>query len=673
MSKVVLPNSIDNIPQSMFENCTSLSGIELPDSIKYINSNAFKNCTSLAGVTMKNNVTNIGSYAFYNCDALTTVSIPDSVTRIESYAFSGSDALTTVNFGTGLKEIGSYAFDLCQSLDKLVLPYSLTKINNNAFSNCTKLKEVTINRNVTTIGSNAFNYPNRLTIYGIAGTYAETYANSVGATFVNQSVPAASVKLNYEKLELNRNDNVKLVVSIQPTNFTDEIVWKSSDTDVATVDSDGNVRAVSTGNATIMVYVGNVSASCEIIINQPVTSLSISSSSLKLDAGDIKTLTVNIYPYNATNKNVKWTSSDEKVATVDQNGKVTAVGKGSAVITVAAQDGSNISRTCNVTVTGTLYNCKNVSELESKHNYDVNCTDAWVYTVNGATQLALTFDDRTEFENKFDYLYIYDKDGKQIGKYTGKTLAGQKITITGDTVKLKLSSDNAGTAWGFKVTNVETNNPTPTEPEKPTEPDKPTIPSNPETPTEPDIDMDANTSKYYNVNTNGGSWNGTHYYLPSGRMVRNSFFSDGTYTYYLQADGTPMKDRLTYHPDGVHVIYFDADGHEVFSDFAHISKSIAGTDVDDMCFFNVYGYMYVDTLTYDKTGTKLYYVNPYGVLERNGWFQFSGHEFDAGLGFSGKAGGYGYANWDCSLMVNTNTYDWNNNLVYMQGDGHMAQ
>ena len=170
------------------------------------------------------------------------------------------------------------------------------------------------------------------------------------------------------------------------------------------------------------------------------------------------------------------------------------------------------------------------------------------------------------------------------------------------------------------------------------------------------------------------SSNGTVFcYREDGKQVINEFKCDGEYTYYFQADGTAMKDRLTYHPDGVHVIYFDADGHEVFSDFAHISKSIAGTDVDDMCFFNVYGYMYVDTLTYDKTGTKLYYVNPYGVLERNGWFRFSGHEFEAGLGFSGKAGGYGYANWDCSLMVNANTYDWNGNLVYMQGDGHMLQ
>ena len=76
-------------------------------------------------------------------------------------------------------------------------------------------------------------------------------------------------------------------------------------------------------------------------------------------------------------------------------------------------------------------------------------------------------------------------------------------------------------------------------------------------------------------------------------------------------------------------------------------------------------------MTYDKTGTKLYYINPYGVLERNGWFQFSGNEFNAGLGFSGKAGGYGYANSDCSLLTNTYTYDLDGNYVYVQGDGHV--
>ena len=453
---VTLPNIRKNVMQSMFENCTALTSIVLPDTVTNIQDSAFKNCTSLASVTMKNNVTRIGSYAFYNCDALTTVNIPDSVTKIDSYAFSGSDALTTVNFGAGLTEIGSYAFDLCQSLNKVVLPYSLTKINNNAFSNCTKLTEVTINRNVSTIGSNAFSYPGRLTIYGISGTYAETYAGSVGAKFVNQNVPAKSVKLNYQTLELNRNDSVKLVLSVEPANFTDEITWKSSNTDVVTVSADGTVKAAAVGKARIMVYAGNVSAACDVVVKQPVTSMSLSASSLSLDAGDTKTLTVSIYPTNAVNKEIAWSSSDEKVAVVDQNGKVTAVGKGSAVISAATKDGSNLTKTCNVTVTGTIYNCKDVSELESKHNYDVNCTDSWVYTVDGASRLILTFDERTEFEENFDFLYIYDKDGAQVGKYTGKALAGKTVTVTGNKVQLKLSSDKAGTAWGFKVTKVET-------------------------------------------------------------------------------------------------------------------------------------------------------------------------------------------------------------------------
>ena len=453
---VTLPDIRKNVMQGMFENCTALTSIVLPDTVTNIQDNAFKNCTSLASVTMKNNVTNIGKYAFYNCDALTTVNIPDSVTKIDNYAFSGSDALATVNFGAGLTEIGSYAFDLCQSLNKVVLPYSLTKINNNAFSNCTKLTEVTINRNVSTIGSNAFSYPDRLTIYGISGTYAETYAGSVGAKFVNQNVPAKSVKLNYQTLELNRNDSVKLVLSVEPANFTDEITWKSSNTDVVTVSADGTVKAAAVGKARIMVYAGNVSAACDVVVKQPVTSISLSASSLSLDAGDTKTLTVSIYPTNAVNKEIAWSSSDEKVAVVDQNGKVTAVGKGSAVISAATKDGSNLTKTCNVTVTGTIYNCKDVSELESKHNYDVNCTDSWVYTVDGASRLILTFDERTEFEENFDFLYIYDKDGAQVGKYTGKALAGNTVTVTGNKVQLKLSSDKAGTAWGFKVTKVET-------------------------------------------------------------------------------------------------------------------------------------------------------------------------------------------------------------------------
>lgn len=146
----------------------------------------------------------------------------------------------------------------------------------------------------------------------------------------------------------------------------------------------------------------------------------------------------------------------------------------------------------------------------------------------------------------------------------------------------------------------------------------------------------------------------------AGNRVINQFMCDGTYTYYFQFDGTAMRNRLTYHPDGVHVIYFNENCHEVFDNFAYVKQSIAGTPVDDMCYFNTYGYMYVDFLTYDITGTFLYYANPYGVVERNGWFQFSD-------------GGIGYANANGTLMVSQFTYDQWGRMVYAQGDGHLAK
>ena len=165
----------------------------------------------------------------------------------------------------------------------------------------------------------------------------------------------------------------------------------------------------------------------------------------------------------------------------------------------------------------------------------------------------------------------------------------------------------------------------------------------------------------------------TRCYDSTGAPVINEFKCDGTYTYYFQLDGTAMKDRLSYHPDGEHVIYFDAEGHEVFSDFANVKKTIAGENVNDFCFFNVFGYMYVDVLTYDKTGTYLYYANPYGVMEMGKWFQFSDSvEWADGTPAEGIAGGYGYANENGTLMTNTQTVDWEGRSCYLQGNGVAA-
>ncbi len=154
------------------------------------------------------------------------------------------------------------------------------------------------------------------------------------------------------------------------------------------------------------------------------------------------------------------------------------------------------------------------------------------------------------------------------------------------------------------------------------------------------------------------------------KAVINEFQCDGIYTYYFQFDGTCMMDRLSYHPDGVHVIYFDKYGHEVFSNFANVKKTISGDAVDDYCFFDMNGYLYVDVLTYDVTGTLLYYANPYGVMERGKWFQFSDTvKWADGTPAEGIAGGYGCANEDASLKTNTDAIDWEGRKCYLQGNG----
>ena len=162
-------------------------------------------------------------------------------------------------------------------------------------------------------------------------------------------------------------------------------------------------------------------------------------------------------------------------------------------------------------------------------------------------------------------------------------------------------------------------------------------------------------------------------YDRNGKPIVNQFACDGIYTYYFQLDGTAMQDRLTYHPDGVHVIYFDEWGHEVFSDFAHVKRAIAGNAVDDYCFFNVYGYMYVNVLTYDKNGRELYYANAYGVLERDKWFQFDPAVMWAdGTPAYGVGGQYGKANSDGTLVTNRHTSDWQGRKCYLQGNGVAA-
>ena len=443
--------SITDIQSYAFENCDALTKLAIPNTVTNIGEGAFYECGGLSDIAVPNSVKSLGSRAFENCDALAKVSISDSVTSMGEKAFYDCNALTDVKLGTGITQIPTSCFEHCDALPSVVLPYRVSKVGDNAFKNCVALTEITIPRATTSISTSAFSYPAKMTVYGISGTYAETFANQQGMKFVNKAVKATNVVLDKTELTLNRGMKYSLTMTVTPATFTDEVSWKSTNVNVAAIAEDGTVTAKEAGQATIKVTVGDVSATCKVNVVQPVTSIYLNKTSLEMTALDTYQLQASVYPSEANNKEVSWESSDEKVATVDENGLVQAKEKGTAVITAKAKDGSEVSRSCKVTVKNTAYVVTDISKLESTHNYENNCSDFWVYTKTGASALNITFNSKTALEEDFDYLYVFDKENKQVGKYTGTQLAGKTITVSGDTVKIQLVSDDAGNAWGFKV------------------------------------------------------------------------------------------------------------------------------------------------------------------------------------------------------------------------------
>ncbi len=454
LATVEIPDNFTNIPSDTFMNCSSLKEIKLPASLKIINSNAFKG-SGLTEIIIPDGDTSIGSNAFQNCTSLASVRIPNSVTSLGTYIFDGCSSLTDVTLGKGLTTIPSYMFSNCESLKNIKIPYNVATIGSYAFLNDTAFTEITIPRKTTDINSNAFSYPGKLNIYGISGTYAETFANENNIKFTNREVNASKVELNESQITLNKGDTYNLIMSVTPDDFTDAVTWKSTDTDVVTVTETGVIKAVGTGTATVKLTVGNVSTSCRITVLQPVTSISLDRSSISLDSADNYQLSAYIYPTTASNKNVVWESSDPSVATIDDNGMVTALKKGTTMITVKSTDGSNVSDSCTVTVRNTTYVCDTVDKIESQHNYENECSDSWIYTIEGAECIEVGFDERTTVESGFDYIYIFSADDTMVGQYTGTDLAGKTIRIEGPKVRIKLESDGSGNEWGFKVTSVK--------------------------------------------------------------------------------------------------------------------------------------------------------------------------------------------------------------------------
>lgn len=179
------------------------------------------------------------------------------------------------------------------------------------------------------------------------------------------TIKATSITVEPKVLNLNTNDYFVdyLEYKILPENSDEtDVVWESDNPEVATVSEDGQVVANGVGTTTIRCYIEtnpSLSSTCTVNVKGREESKEVKVSGitlnpiegLKLVEGNSSKVTATVAPSNATNSSVKWASSSPDVATVDDNGNVTAIKAGSTTITCTAVDGSGVSAVCPVTVT----------------------------------------------------------------------------------------------------------------------------------------------------------------------------------------------------------------------------------------------------------------------------------------------------------------------------------
>ena len=242
-----------------------------------------------------------------------------------------------------------------------------------------------------------------------------TTGNGKSATCtVTVEVPPSLLFLSEYMVELEAGKSITLEPEVYPENASGyTITWTSSDPFVATV-ADGKVTAVADGECTITATISDdIKATCDVTVGVAVSSLYLSEYWADLKVGDTLTLEPEVYPENATNYTITWTSDDNSVAIVS-DGKITAVGKGECTIRAAISD--DVYSECYVSVTDAI----------AASEYDSYILGDW--------RLTLIYDYETEIDSPVsDY-----------------GLTGSITFYSDHTARMTINNDSADLTWAFE-------------------------------------------------------------------------------------------------------------------------------------------------------------------------------------------------------------------------------
>ena len=165
-------------------------------------------------------------------------------------------------------------------------------------------------------------------------------------------IPVSGIKLNKSNITINKGKSAPIKATVMPSNATNKtVIYSSSDESIATVDNTGRVFGKEVGSATIFCTTeeGGYTETCQVVVDQPVTGITLDKESCTILKGDSLTLNATVLPSDAVDKTVIWTTQDSNIATVSENGEVNGINPGVTTITATTNDGG-YSASCEVTV-----------------------------------------------------------------------------------------------------------------------------------------------------------------------------------------------------------------------------------------------------------------------------------------------------------------------------------
>ena len=282
------------------------------------------------------------------------------------------------------------------------------------------------------------------------------------ACLVEVTVPAESVVLDRQHLDMTKGQTVTLKATVLPEDTTDkDLTWASAVPAVASVSADGTVTALKAGETEITVHVGNLSASCTVSVTVPVEEVKLDLTTLAMEIGQEVILGATVLPEDATDPSLSWKSSKPSVASVSEDGLVKALAVGSAVVTVSA---GGKEATCQVTVHEQIVPVESITLSKT----EVTVAKGRTVTLSATVKPTNATDKTVTWRSSDDTIATVDDKGKVTGVKGGKAVvtarAGEveatcSVEVTAEVESVTLSEKNLSVPEGGTAQLTATVNP----------------------------------------------------------------------------------------------------------------------------------------------------------------------------------------------------------------------